>query len=191
MVSGILWSSVVARMKNDVRGRFFEGFEEGVPRARREHMHFVDDVDFFGAQSGGEFHGFAELANIIDAVVGRAVYLDHVERAIFFEGSAMGAYAAGLLAFFSIGAIYRRCEKSRDGRFPGAARTREEVGLRQKVIFEGIGECRDNMRLSRDIAPALRSVFSVESRHREIQNEKCKKKNENVKYQLTLISATL
>ena len=48
-------------------------------------MHFIDDVYFSRAECRGEVYGFAELANIFDAIVGGAVDFDNVKRTLFFK----------------------------------------------------------------------------------------------------------
>ena len=158
--------------EDDMRGRLFESFEERVPGARGEHVDLVYDENFLLAQGGRELHGFAELADILDAVVGRAVYFNRIESAAIFEAKAVGTRVAGLCAVTTIRAVERFCQEAGDRGFAGAARTGEEVGVRQEILLERVGQGRDDMRLPRDVAPVFGSVFSIEGRHREMQNAK-------------------
>ena len=128
-------------------------------------MHFIDDVYFSRAECRGEVYGFAKLADIFDAIVGGAVDFDNVKGALFFEGTAVRACAAGFESAFSMGTVYGFGKESSDGRFSGAAGTGKEVGLREQVSHNRIRECRCDMRLSGEIAPAVWSVFSVERCH--------------------------
>jgi hypothetical protein len=61
-----------------VRRGFFEGFEEGVEGGVGEHVDLIDVVDFELAASGGVFDGFAEVADLVNAVVGGTVDFEDV-----------------------------------------------------------------------------------------------------------------
>ena len=62
-----------------VRRRLFQRLEQRVERGRREHVDFVDDVDF-ETRLGRRVTGvFAQLAHLFDAVVAGAVDLEHIE----------------------------------------------------------------------------------------------------------------
>lgn len=55
--------------KDDVLGRFLEGFEEGVGGRFSQHVNFVDDVDFVFPFRWGDDGFFAEFADVVDAGV--------------------------------------------------------------------------------------------------------------------------
>lgn len=53
----------------DVFGGFFEDFQEGVEGGIGEHVDFIDVVDFKAGAGGCEGGGFAEGADLLDAVI--------------------------------------------------------------------------------------------------------------------------
>jgi len=69
----------------DVRGRFFQSFQQRVERGRRKHMDFVNDVNFELRVGGRVFAGLAEFAHLLDAVCARAVNFQNVEAAAAFR----------------------------------------------------------------------------------------------------------
>ena len=75
-MTGTLWASVVAKMNFTCGGRLLERLQERVERARREHVDFVDDVDLEAVARGPERDATPAAADVVDAVVGRAVDLD-------------------------------------------------------------------------------------------------------------------
>jgi len=64
--------------KLHVRGWFFERFEQRIERLRREHVHFVDDVNLEPATRWRVADGLAQLADLLDAIIRRAVDFQHV-----------------------------------------------------------------------------------------------------------------
>ena len=64
-----------------VRGRFLERLEQRVERRAGEHVHLVDDVDLVAALGRGVADVVAQVAHLLDAVVGGAVDFEHVEAA--------------------------------------------------------------------------------------------------------------
>ena len=64
--------------KDYVLGRLFQSLQQGVEGRRREHVHLVDDVNLIGAFGRGIAHDLAQLADVIDAIVGGAIYLQHI-----------------------------------------------------------------------------------------------------------------
>ena len=63
-----------------VRRRLLERLQERVEGARREHVDLVDDADLEAVARGVVARALAQLAHLLDAVVGGAVDLLHVER---------------------------------------------------------------------------------------------------------------
>ena len=62
-----------------VRRRFLERLQERVERRRGEHVHFVDDVDLEMPFARRVADVVAQLAHLLDAVVARAIDLEHIE----------------------------------------------------------------------------------------------------------------
>ena len=142
-----------------VRRRLFERFEQRVERRRREHVDFVNDVDFELRIGGRVFAGLAQFADLFDAVVARAVNFQNVQRA------ALGNFnAARILVvkidFRAAGAIQAFGKNAGDGGFARAARAAEQVGVRDALLRDGVGERLGDVLLPDDIGEPLRAVFS-------------------------------
>ena len=67
----------LSRGKNedDVGGRFFKSFQEGIERCRRQHMDFVDDVDLASTIRRHILRVFANLTHSFNAIIGGAIDL--------------------------------------------------------------------------------------------------------------------
>ena len=79
-----------------VPGRLLERLEQRVERRPREHVHLVDDVDLVAVALRQVLRVLANLAHVLDAVVGRAVDLRHVDRGAGGDLGARLADAAGV-----------------------------------------------------------------------------------------------
>jgi hypothetical protein len=60
----------------------------------------------------------------------------------------------------SVGAVEAFGKDAGDGSFARAARTAEQIGVRDALLLDGIGQCLGNMLLPHDIAEALRAILS-------------------------------
>ena len=142
-----------------MRGRFLEGLQQRVERGRREHVDFVDDVDFELRRGGRKLGGLAEVAHLLDAVVARAVDFEDVERAAFgdFLAARVGLVDVHLGA---AGAVQAFGEDARDGGFARAARAAEEVGVGDAMGGDGVGKGLGDVLLPDDVAETLRPIFS-------------------------------
>jgi hypothetical protein len=77
------------RLRIVIRGRLFERLEQAVEGRRREHVHFVDDIDFVGRRRGRVFHRVDDLADIVDAGIAGGVHFDDVDMAALDDGAAV------------------------------------------------------------------------------------------------------
>ena len=130
--------------------RFFQRLQQRVEGGGGEHVHFVDDVDFEFRGGRGVFAGFAQFADLLHAVVARAVDFQHVD-------------ASGLRRFpCTSGRCHRnppsgrRCssglgKNAGDGRFAGAARAAKQIGVRDAVLLDGVGERLRDVLLADDV----------------------------------------
>ena len=77
-----------------VRGGSSSVFSSALNACRREHVHFVDDVDLELRLGRRVANVVAQLAHLLDAVVARAVDLEHVEAVAAGDLLAAIAHAA-------------------------------------------------------------------------------------------------
>ena len=104
-------------------------------------------------------HGLAQFADLLDAVVARAVDFQHVQRAAFGDFLAARVVVVEI-DFGAAGAVQAFGEDARDGGFAGAARAAEEIGVRDAFLLDGVGERLGDVLLADDVAKALRPIFS-------------------------------
>ncbi len=116
-------------------GRLFERLQQPVEGRRRQHVHFVDDVDLVARGCRGIAHAFDDLADIVDAGAGGRVHLLHIDMAAFGNGDAGLANTAGMDGGFfarAIGpdAVERARDDAGGGGFAHAAHAGQHEGMR-------------------------------------------------------------
>ena len=138
----------------------FEGFEEGVEGACREHMNLVDDVDFVAAGLGREVYLLDQFADVVDGVVRCCVELENVERCSRVERAATFAFVAGLVVGGEVGAVYCFGQYAGAGGFAHSAWPAEEESLGQLPGADGVFEGCGDMALPHHTAECLGPIFS-------------------------------
>ena len=141
-----------------VRRRLLERLEQRVERRRGEHVHLVDDVDL-ELRRGRRVHtGLAQLTHLIDAVVAGAVDLQHVDRAALGDLVAL-RIVIGKIDLRPVGAVEALGKNPRQGRLAGSPWPAEQIGVRDSLTTDGVGQRLADVILADDIAEALRTVF--------------------------------
>ena len=142
-----------------MRGRLFQSFQQRIERRRGEHVNFVNDVDLERRIGGRVFAGLAEFADLLHAVITRAVNFQHVERAAF--GDFLHARIIVIeIHLRAAGAVQAFGEDAGNRGFPCAARPAEQVSVRDTFLGDGVGERLGDVFLADDIGETLRAVFS-------------------------------
>ena len=120
-----------------VRWRLLQRFQERVERRRRQHVHLVDDVDFVARLRRRVAHVFAKLAHLFDAIVARAVDLEHVETV---AGGDFAAVVARVVRGHgrSVHAIERFGQDPCGRRLADSARPDEQIGVCQAVLRDRV-----------------------------------------------------
>ena len=78
-----------------VRRRLLQRLQQRIEGMRREHVHFVDEVDLVAAAGRRVLHVVEQLARIIDLGARGRVDLDQIDEAAGIDLAAAGAFAAG------------------------------------------------------------------------------------------------
>ena len=142
--------------------RLLQRLQERVERARREHVDLVEDVDLLPRPLRRHAHRVAQLADVLDPVVGRRVDLDDVERTALLEGRARVARPARLggrpLAQRRL-AVDRLREDARRRRLADAARPAEQVRVGEPVACDRIAERLGDVLLRDEVVEGLRPVL--------------------------------
>ena len=139
--------------------RFLEGLQQRVERRRREHVNLVDDVNFELRGGGRKLRGLAQVADLLDAVVARAVDFDHVQRPSFHD-FLTARIVVGEVRLGPAGAVQALRKNARDGGLARAARTAKQIRVRDAMSRDGIGERLRDVLLPHHVAETLRPVFS-------------------------------
>ena len=124
-------------------------------------MYLVDVVDLELAAGRGEADRLAQVAHLLDAVVSRAVDLEHIERA------ALGDFDADVLVGIEVdaratGAVEGLGEDAGGGGFAGAAWPDEQVGVGQPFLGDGVAQRAHDMILAKHVGEGFWAVFAGE-----------------------------
>ena len=77
-------------------GRFLQGLQQRIECVFRQHMHFVDDVNFVARGYGRIAHRFNNLTHIVNTGVACGVHFDNVNVPPLGDSNARFAGAAGI-----------------------------------------------------------------------------------------------
>ena len=144
-----------------MRGRLLQCLEQGIECRRGEHVHFVDNVDFEPRLSRRITCVLAQLAHLFDAVVARAVDLEHVEAIARRDLAAVIAHAAGSHGW-PVDAIERFRQNTCGGCLARATRADEQISVREPVLQDSILERTRDVLLPDNIVERLRPIFTRE-----------------------------
>ena len=145
-----------------VRRRLFQRLEQGVKGAVGEHMHFVDDVDLVTALAGAKAYLVAQLADVVDTVVGGSVDLDQVDHAAFGDGDAGGALVAGTFGLWRA-AVQRLGQDARRTGLARAARPGKEIGMGHTTFAQRIAQRLRYVFLANDLVKRSAPPLAIES----------------------------
>ena len=127
-------------------------------------MDFVDNIDFKTRRRRVVSRRFDDFAHVCDAGVAGGVDFDNVDVAVFGDGAAMFANAAGFgrHAALAVGthAVQGAGDDARGRRFADAANARQNVCLRQTVRFNGVFQRSNQSFLPDQIGKSRRTVFA-------------------------------
>ena len=153
--------------EDDMCRRLFERLQKRIKCLRRQHVHFVDDVDLVAPFGGRELHLLAQVPHLVDAAVRRRVDLKDVERRAVGDLRAIFADAArfGRRPLLT---IQRLREDFRRARLARAARAGKEVGMGDASCGNRMGKRPRYGRLPHEILEAPRPPLAVERDVRHI-----------------------
>ena len=125
-------------------------------------MHFIDEINFVASLGRRVTNVVTQLTHVFDAVVARAINLDHVETVAGSNLATVVAHAAWRDSR-AVDAVKRFRQYPRSRCFADSARPDEQIRMRQPVLRDGILERARDMRLPDQIVKSLRSIFSREN----------------------------
>ena len=124
--------------------RFFERFEKGVERSRREHMNLVDDKHLVFSHLRWYSCLLHESLYMLYGVVACCVELKDVERSLFAKRLAALALVAGFPLSRRVHAVDSLCKDSGTCGFSHSSWSAEEIGMSEfsafHCVFQRSGE---------------------------------------------------
>ncbi len=151
----------------DVGRRLLDDLEQCVEPLRRHHVRLVEDEDLVAVAGRRERGALAQVACVVDTVVGGGVDLDHVERpgAAARQLDARGALAARGVDG-RLGRVLRAVQRAREDpgrrRLAAAARAAEEIGVVHPTAAQGLHEGARDVVLADHLGERLGPVAAVE-----------------------------
>ena len=148
-----------------VRRRLFQRLEQRVERRSRQHVHLVEDVDLVARAHRRVADRIIDLANVVDAVMGGGIHLDHVEMPALHDGRAVHAELRhrdrrpGDRAVRQF-VVERTCQDAGRGGLADAADAGEDPGLRDARSLERIRDRAHHGVLADQIVESLRPVLA-------------------------------
>ena len=151
--------------EDDVVRRLLQGLKQRVKSGIRNLVRFVKDVNLEAVACGPIARGIAQLANLVDAAVGRSINFDHIDRVSRANLKARVADAAGLRRgpldrADRIPAVKRGCKDARDRRLSNATMAAEDVAVRNAVLLQRVLQRACDVVLPGHIGEALRTILA-------------------------------
>ena len=106
----------------------FQRFEHGIESRLRQHVHFVDDVDFVATHARRVLGVFQHLPNIINARIGSRIDFHHIHMAACIDLHALCTLATRLTLIGML-TIETFCQYAGDGGFAHPARARQQISM--------------------------------------------------------------
>jgi len=145
----------------NVGRRFFKGFQKGIEGIGRQHVNFVDDEDLEAAPRWKVFDVVTELPDVVDAGVGSAVDLEHIDG-ITCSYLATGGAGITWLGGRSIIAIQGLGKNAGRTGLADATGSGEKEGMGNPAAIDGILQGLTDVFLADQVTKRLGPPFSGE-----------------------------
>ena len=139
--------------------RFLERFEERIEGCSGEHVDFVDDVNLEMSFARRVADVVAQLADLFDPVVTRAIDFEDIEAITgrdFLAAIANPARADS----WSLHTVKCLRQDAGGGGFTDPSRTDKKVGMGEAILLDCILKSAGDMRLADEVVKRLRSIFT-------------------------------
>ena len=151
----------------DVARWFFERLQQRGKRVFRQHVDFVDDVNFVACRNGRIAHSLNNLTDIINAGVARGIHFDNIDMATFGNRHTRLAGAARINRWATLpvrtNAVQRLGNQSRRRGFPDTADTSHQKRMRQTVAFDRIAKRLHHRILADKLGKGPRTILTREN----------------------------
>ena len=148
--------------KNSVRRRLLQRFQQRIECRRRQHMHLVDDIHLITALDRRKRNLLLQLLDLVNTAVGRSVNLQNIHRGAGGNPLAIMTMTAGL-GRRPLLTVQRLCQNTRCTCLACAARTAEQIGMRNPAAVQSILQrCLDCLLTDKGVK-ILRPPLTVQS----------------------------
>ena len=147
--------------KHDIGGRLFQRLEQRVERALGKHVYLVNDIHAVAPRLRRILHLFAQIADLIHAVVAGRVDFQNIEAVFLRQRLAGGTHAAGI-AVFRMLAVDRAGKYLRRRGFARAARAAEQIRMRDTSAHNLAAQRFDDRLLTYKILKPRRTIAAVQ-----------------------------
>lgn len=127
-----------------------------------EHVHFVDQVDLEAPTAGRVLHVIEQFAGVFDLGTAGGVDFDQVDEAALVDLPAHRTGAAGRGGDARL-AVQAFGDDTGNGSLAHATSTREQVGMVQALVVQGIDQGLEHMGLADHFAERARTPFTCKN----------------------------
>ena len=149
-----------------VRWRLFKRFQQRIEGIFRQHVNFVDNVDFVACRHGCIADRLDNLADIVDAGVARRVHLYHVDMPTFGNRAAWFANTARIDGWATLpvwtNAVQRLCNQSRGRCLADSAHASHQECMGKATTLDCVAECLHHRILADQFGKILRTIFTCQ-----------------------------
>ncbi|MPM70265.1 hypothetical protein SDC9_117219 [bioreactor metagenome] len=141
--------------------RLLQNLQKGVERGNGQHVDLVHNIDPLFYIGGGVDCLVPQGPNLIDAVVGRGVQLQYVQKRAIFNSQTAWTLIAGV-AVHRVLTVHRLGENFRAGGLAGAPGAGEEVGVGRAAFRHLTLQRFGDMGLADDVGKRLGPPLAVQ-----------------------------
>ena len=147
--------------KNHIRRWFLQCLKQGIKGSRRKHMHLIDDIHLIITLCRTIGHFLTDLTDIIHAIVGCGIDLDHIHGSSCLDCSAHLTFVAGT-SIDRMLTVHCLRQNLRHRCLTGTSRPAEQIGMSDTAGIDLICQRCHNVILPFDISKIIRSELSVQ-----------------------------
>ena len=146
--------------EDNIRRRFLQCFQKSIKRSCRKHVNLVDNVYLIVSFSRTIGHLLTDLTDIVNAVIGRCIDLDHVHGGASLYRLTHVTFTTGT-SIYRMLAVYCFCQYFCNGSLTGSSGAAKQIRVTNTVMLDLIGQGSYNVILSLDIVKIIRSELPV------------------------------
>ena len=139
--------------------RLFECFQQGIKTVRRQHMHFVNQVDLEASTGWRVLHIIQQLPGVFDLGARCRIHLNQINK------TALGDFLTGRTSTTRTSAnpllaVQALSQNPGDCRFTNAPGAGEQVGMMQTLFIQSINQGAQHMLLPDHLVKKTGSPFT-------------------------------